>query len=135
MPFEDSRITEVIIDGHRIRIKIEEKAKFTGKILDNSLARDTYVRQYAPGEQLSLVITNYSYGYPLRKVWRDGKRKKVEEKLGEFIAGIFDFVAFEKQKELRSETRRLTEENQRKERRLAATSRIFVGPFEERVVL
>lgn len=114
-PFEESATTEVVIDGHSIRIKIEEKSKLTAKTLTKGWGSyEYYTREYTPTEELSLVIDNYCWGCGIRKVWRDGKTSKVEEKLGEFVATIFKHVEWEKQRELRRKAEELEREKQRK---------------------
>ncbi|GIT98802.1 hypothetical protein [Sulfurovum sp. TSL1] len=103
-PFKESRTTEVIIDKQRIRIKIEEKSKLTSKTLTKGWGDyEYYTREYTPTEKLSLVIDNYCWGCSLRKVWTDGKTSKVEEKLGEFVATIFEHAQVEKEREQRLE--------------------------------
>ncbi len=117
-PFEESTTTEVVIDGQSIRIKIEEKSKLTAKILTERWGNyDYYTREYTPTEQLSLVIDNYCWGCGIRKVWRDGKTSKVEEKLGEFVSALFQHAEYEKQEELRREAEKLEWERQRKEKK------------------
>lgn len=114
-PFKESTTTEVIIDNQRIRIKIEEKSKLTSKTLTKGWGDyEYYTREYTPTEQLSLVIDNYCWGCSLKKVWRDGKTSKVEEKLGEFVSTIFKHAEWEKQRELRLKAEALERDKQRK---------------------
>ncbi len=118
LPFKESTITEVVIDDQRIRIKIEEKSKLTAKTLTKGWGSyEYYIREYTPTEQLSLVIDNYCWGCGIRKVWRDGKRSKVEEKLGEFVSTLFQHAEYKKQEELRREAEKLERERQRKEKK------------------
>lgn len=113
-PFNESTTTEVIIDDQRIRIKIEEKSKLTSKTLTKGWGNyEYYTREYTPTEQLSLVIDNYCWGCSLKKVWRDGKTSKVEDKLGEFVATIFQHAEWEKQRELRLKAEALERDKQR----------------------
>jgi len=117
-PFKESTTTEVLIDGQSIRIKIEEKSKLTAKTLTKGWGSyEYYTREYTPTEELSLVIDNYCWGCGIRKVWRDGKRSKVEEKLGEFVSALFQHAEYEKQEELRREAEKLERERQRKEKK------------------
>lgn len=115
-PFNESTTTEVVIDDQRIRIKIEEKSKLTAKTLtkNRSGTYEYYTREYTPTEQLSLVIDNYCWGCSIRKIWRDGKTSKVEEKLGEFVATLFKHAAHEKERKLRRKTEELERDKQRK---------------------
>lgn len=117
-PFEESTTTEVVIDDQGIRIKIEEKSKLTAKVLTERWGNyDYYTREYTPTEELSLVIDNYCWGCGIRKVWRDGKTSKVEEKLGEFVSALFQHAEYKKQEELRREAEKLEWERQRKEKK------------------
>ncbi len=118
LPFNENTITEVVIDNQSIRVKIEEKSKLTAKILTERWGNyDYYTREYTPTEELSLVIDNYCWGCGIRKVWRDGKTSKVEEKLGEFVSALFQHSEYEKQEELRREAEKLEWERQRKEKK------------------
>ena len=115
-PFKGNTTTEVIIKDQHIRIKIEEKSKLTGKKLDNRWGGnyEYYIREYTPTEQLSLVIDNYCWGCSLRKVWRDGKTSKVEEKLGEFVAALFQHSENGRVRELRLKAEEMEREKRRK---------------------
>lgn len=115
LPFERSNTTEVVIDNQRIRIKIEEKSKLTGKTLTERWSGyEYYTREYTPTEQLALVIDNYCWGCSIRKVWRDGKTSKIEEKLDEFVAALFQHAEYEKARELRLEAERIEREKQQR---------------------
>jgi hypothetical protein len=115
LPFEKNNTTEVIIDDQRIRIKIEEKSKLTGKTLTERWGGyEYYTREYTPTEQLALIIDNYCWNCSIRKVWRDGKTSKVEEKLDEFVAALFQHAEYEKARELRLEAERVEREKQHK---------------------
>ena len=117
-PFQENTTTEVVIDGQSIRIKIEEKSKLTAKTLTKGWGNyEYYTREYTPTEELSLVIDNYCWGCGIRKVWRDGKTSKVEEKLGEFVSAMFQHSEYKKQEELRREAEKLERERQRKEKK------------------
>lgn len=117
-PFQESTTTEVVIDGQSIRIKIEEKSKLTAKTLTKGWGSyEYYTREYTPTEELSLVIDNYCWGCGIRKVWRDGKTSKVEEKLGEFVSALFQHAEQKKQRELRRKVEELERERQRKEKK------------------
>ena len=117
-PFEESTTTEVVIDDQGTRIKIEEKSKLTAKILTERWGNyDYYTREYTPTEQLSLVIDNYCWGCSLRKVWRDGKTSKVEEKLGEFVSALFQHAEHKKQRELQRKVEELERDKRRKEKK------------------
>ena len=117
-PFQESTTTEVVIDGQSIRIKIEEKSKLTAKTLTKGWGSyEYYTREYTPTEELSLVIDNYCWGCGIRKVWRDGKTSKVEEKLGEFVSALFQHAEHKKQRELRRKVEELERERQRKEKK------------------
>lgn len=115
LPFEKNNTTEVIIDDQRIRIKIEEKSKLTGKTLTERWGGyEYYTREYTPTEQLALIIDNYCWNCSIRKVWRDGKTSKVEEKLDEFVAALFQHAEYEKARELRLEAEKVEREKQHK---------------------
>ncbi len=117
-PFEESTTTEVVIDGQSIRIKIEEKSKLTAKTLTKGWGNyEYYTREYTPTEQLSLVIDNYCWGCSLKKVWRDGKTSKVEDKLGEFVSALFQHAEHKKQRELQRKVEELERDKRRKEKK------------------
>lgn len=118
-PFDNGVATYVVIDNQRIQIAIEEKSKLTGKKLDDRWggSYQYYIREYTPTEQLSLVIKNYCWDCSIRKAWRDGKTSKVEEKLDEFVAALFQYAECEKARELRLETERIERERQYKLKR------------------
>lgn len=117
-PFSESITTEVIVGDEAIRIKIEEKSKLTGKTARKTWGNYTfYDREYTPTEKLSLVIDNYCWGCSIRKVWNDGKASKIEEKLGEFAAAVFEHAKYNHEKKLREEAEALERERQRKLRK------------------
>lgn len=114
-PFNNSLVTKVVIDDQDIRIKIEEKSKLTAKVFKERWGEyDYYEREYTPTGQLSLVIDNYCWGCSLRKVWRDGKTTKVEEKLGEFVAALFEHAKVENERKQRLELEAFEREKQHK---------------------
>lgn len=100
--------TKVVIDDQEIKIRIEEKSKLTSKTLTKGWGSyEYYTREYTPTEKLSLVIDNYCWGCGIRKAWRDGKIRKVEEKLGEFVSALLQHAEHKKQRELRREAEKL----------------------------
>ncbi len=114
-PFPESITTEVIIGDESIRIKIEEKSKLTAKTVRETWSNYTfYDREYTPTEKLSLIIDNYCWECSIRKVWNDGKKSKVEEKLGEFVSAIFEHAKNKHERKLREVAEALEREKQRK---------------------
>ena len=66
-----------------------------------------------PTGELCFEITTW-ISEPIRKRWRDGKRKKLEEQLGELVAGLIKAAAIEKELErIRAEKERQRQELER----------------------
>jgi len=66
-----------------------------------------------PTGELCFEITTW-ISEPIRKRWRDGKRKKLEEQLGELVAGLIKAAAIEKELErVRAEKERQRQELER----------------------
>ena len=74
------------------------------------ISPESAIRHTQATGELCFEITTY-ISEPIRKRWRDGKRKKLEEQLGELIAGLIKAAAIRKE----WERVRAEEERQRQE--------------------
>jgi hypothetical protein len=74
------------------------------------ISPESAIRHTQATGELCFEITTY-ISEPIRKRWRDGKRKKLEEQLGDLIAGLIKAAAIRKE----WERVRAEEERQRQE--------------------
>ncbi|MCJ7764759.1 MAG: hypothetical protein MUP09_02340 [Thiovulaceae bacterium] len=97
-PYEKGVRTYAVIGEERIEIAIEEKSIYIGMVDKMWWGYKRHMRGYEPTGVLSLVIRTYCWGCGLRKTWSDGKTGKLEDKLDEFIEGVYAIAAYEKER-------------------------------------
>ena len=107
------------IGGQRLEYKVSEHYKQVQIQLTDEERRRSWNPAIAtridlePTGELCFEITTW-ISEPIRKRWRDGKRKKLEEQLGELVAGLIKAAAIEKELErIRAEKERQRQELER----------------------
>ena len=76
-----------------------------------------HMRGYEPTGKLYLMIRSYCWGCGLRKTWSDGTTGQLEEKLHEFVEGVYRIAAYEKERKLK---RKIEDEKREKARKKEA---------------
>lgn len=107
------QITTVEIDGESIPFRLTERVQRTLPPSDPARRRSFLDSQYVytPSGEFRLHIDSEWGRFPLH-TWTDGARKKIEDRLNEFIAGLMD--TSEKIKASREQTRLAEIEKERK---------------------
>lgn len=114
--------TEIHIDGEEIRIFLRERIFSEKKAPENLIKR--FLRRYPkewgrysyyPTGVLELYLDEYVDGK--QKKWADTPKKKLEEKLGDFIIGLLDIVPDMRQQRLEREERERRWQEEKEERR------------------
>jgi hypothetical protein len=107
------------IGGQRLDYKVSEHYRQIQIQLSDEERRRSWNPAIAtrtdlqPTGELCFEITTW-ISEPIRKRWRDGKRKKLEEQLGELVAGLIKAAAIEKELErIRAEKERQPQELER----------------------
>jgi hypothetical protein len=107
------------IGGQRLDYKVSEHYRQVQIQLSDEERRRSWNPAIAtrtdlePTGELCFEITTW-ISEPIRKRWRDGKRKKLEEQLGELVAGLIKAAAIEKELEgIRAEKERQRQELER----------------------
>ena len=113
-PYDNGVRTYVVIGEERIEIAIEEKSKYIGMVDRMSWGYMRHMRGYEPTGKLYLMIRSYCWGCGLRKTWSDGTTGQLEEKLHEFIEGVYAIAAYEKE---RTQKRKVEDEKREKVRK------------------
>jgi hypothetical protein len=114
---EDGGQSYFAIEAQRIDYKISEHYRQVEVQLSDDERRRSWNPaiatriDLAPTGELCFEVTTY-IREPIRKRWRDGQRKRLEEQLGEVIAGLIRAAAIAKEED----RRRKEEERQRQER-------------------
>jgi len=119
-----SNVTRVLVDGEWIQFGIFEKQTaireiaeppkaLKGQALESWMLSNRPRVRYEANGQLGLSILNCDY-LGIRRTWKDGKHRKVEQSLGVFVAGLE--VAAEAKKQQRLERERQHREWEEKRR-------------------
>jgi hypothetical protein len=111
------------IGGQRLEYKVSEHYKQVQIQLSDEERRPSWNPAIAtrtdlePAGELCFEITTW-IAEPIRKRWRDGKRKRLEEQLGDLIAGLIKAAAIVKEWErVRAEEERQRQELERERAR------------------
>ncbi|MDM5270776.1 hypothetical protein PGH07_01140 [Sulfurovum sp. zt1-1] len=115
-PYEHSTNTYIQIENEKIEIFIREKSKYIGMVEKKYGSYSHEVRGYEPTGILSIGIGPYCcYGSGLRKNFSDGKTKKVEDQINEFVKSVFAHAEYKKQETIKRKIREEEQEKIRKE--------------------
>lgn len=132
----------VIVDNEEVEFTLDEPTRQKPHELTAQEKRDAekYSHSWAPkydyvtGGQLILKITSYYWGAGLRTTWKDRPDAPLEDKLGEFMAGLMLVASYRRQESLRREAEerrreealaRQREIQRRKEAEAKATRELF----------
>lgn len=124
----DDQETEVVVLGEPVKMRLEEKMRqrerqLTSeekiKFLQYGWISNRY--EYIPTGKLSLKIDGWGDG--LRKLWSDGKTRRLEDCLNDFVIGIIKMAAYKREWH-RAREREEMERQEKERQRLEKIERI-----------
>lgn len=116
-PYENNMHTYIEIENEKIEIFIEEKSKYIGMIKKKYGSYSREVRGYKPTGILTIGVGPYCcYGSGLPKTFSDGKTKKLEDQINDFIKSVYDHAEYKKQQTIKRKIEEELQEIARKEK-------------------